>query len=191
MENKNFLCFQCSDALGGKGCTKVGVCGKTADVARMQDLLIYVTKGISAVTTQLRAENKIVKPRVNHLITMNLFVTITNANFDREVLAARVEQTLKTKAKLLAEVSDKKICPPPLSGRTNKKILTHRPRRLASARRRTKTSVASANSSLTGSKGCRLTFTTQTPSASTTKKLTPSLKPRSQNFWTTASAQMI
>ena len=111
MESKNFLCFQCSDALGGKGCTKVGVCGKTADVARMQDLLIYVTKGISAVTTQLRAENKIVKPRVNHLITMNLFVTITNANFDREVLVARVEQTLKTKAKLLTEVSDKKNLP--------------------------------------------------------------------------------
>ena len=111
MESKNFLCFQCSDALGGKGCTKVGVCGKTADVARVQDLLIYVTKSISAVTTQLRAENKIVKPRVNHLVALNLFMTITNANFDRESLVARVEQTLKTKAKLLAEISDKKNLP--------------------------------------------------------------------------------
>lgn len=111
MESKNFLCLQCSDALGGKGCTKVGVCGKTADVARVQDLLIYVTKGLAAVTTQLRAEGKIVKPRVNHLVALNLFVTITNANFDRKALVARVEQTLKTKAKLLAEVSDKKILP--------------------------------------------------------------------------------
>ncbi len=111
MESKNFLCFQCSDALGGKGCTKVGVCGKKTDVARMQDLLIYVTKGISAVTTKLRAENKIVKPRVNHLVTLNLFITITNANFDREAIVQRVEQTLRTKAKLLAEVSDKKNLP--------------------------------------------------------------------------------
>ena len=111
MESKNFLCFQCSDALGGKGCTKVGVCGKKADVARMQDLLIYVTKGISAVTTKLRAENKIVKPRVNHLITLNLFITITNANFDREAIVQRVEQTLRTKTKLLAEISDKKNLP--------------------------------------------------------------------------------
>ena len=111
MESKNFLCFQCSDALGGKGCTKVGVCGKKADVARMQDLLIYVTKGISAVTTQLRAEGKPVKPRVNHLVTMNLFMTITNANFDLEALVKRVEQTLKTKAKLLAEVNDQKNLP--------------------------------------------------------------------------------
>ena len=111
MDVKNFLCFQCSDALGGKGCTKVGVCGKKADVARIQDLLIYVTKGIAAVTTQLRAENKIVKPRVNHLITLNLFMTITNANFDRESIVGRVEQTLKTKAKLLAEIDDKKNLP--------------------------------------------------------------------------------
>ena len=105
------FCYQCSDALGGKGCTVAGVCGKKADVAEMQDLLIFVTKGISAVTTKLRAEGKPVKARVNHLITLNLFVTITNANFDKESLAARVEQTLKTKAKLLAEVSDKNNLP--------------------------------------------------------------------------------
>lgn len=108
---EKFLCFQCSDALGGKGCTVAGVCGKKAPVARMQDLLIYVTKGIAAVTTQLRAENKIVKPRVNRLIALNLFMTITNANFDKAALVGRVEQTLKTKAKLLAEIDDKKILP--------------------------------------------------------------------------------
>ena len=110
MENK-FLCYQCSDALGGKGCTKVGVCGKKADVAHMQDLLIFVTKGISAVTTKLRAEGKPVKARVNHLITLNLFITITNANFDREAIVERIEQTIKTKAKLLAALDDKKNLP--------------------------------------------------------------------------------
>ena len=108
MESKMF-CYQCSDALGGKGCTKVGVCGKKPEVAIMQDLLIYATKGLSAVTTQLRAEGKIVKPYVNHLITLNLFTTITNANFDREALVKRIEQTLKTKEKLLAELDDKNL----------------------------------------------------------------------------------
>ena len=108
MENKMW-CFQCSDALGGKGCTMSGVCGKKSDVAKMQDLLIYVTKGISTVTTQLRAEGKPVKTRVNHLITLNLFMTITNANFDREAIVKRIEQTLKTKSKLLDAVDDKKI----------------------------------------------------------------------------------
>ena len=111
MESKNFLCFQCSDALGGKGCTKVGVCGKKSDVAKMQDLLIFATKGISAVTTRLRAEGKPVKPHVNRLITLNLFMTITNANFDRKAFIQRVEQTLKTKSKLLDAVDDKKNLP--------------------------------------------------------------------------------
>lgn len=110
MEN-NFFCYQCSDALGGKGCTVSGVCGKKPDVARMQDLLIFVTKGIAAVTTRLRAEKKPVKARVNRLITLNLFTTITNANFDKEAISKRVEQTLRTKAKLLAALDDKNNLP--------------------------------------------------------------------------------
>ena len=105
------FCVQCQETAGNKGCTKVGVCGKKPEVARMQDLLIYATKGISAVTTRLRAENKIVKARVNHLVTLNLFVTITNANFDRDAIIKRIEQTLKTKAKLLAAVDDKANLP--------------------------------------------------------------------------------
>ena len=110
MENK-FWCFQCQETFRNKGCSQIGVCGKKSDVALAQDLLIYVTKGISAVTTQLRAENKPVKSRVNHLVTLNLFVTITNANFDRAAIVKRIEQTLKTKAKLLAAVDDKKNLP--------------------------------------------------------------------------------
>ena len=110
MATKMF-CAQCSDAAGGKGCTVSGVCGKKPEVAAAQDLLIYVTKGICAVTTRLRAEGKPVKPRVNRLVVMNLFVTITNANFDREALIGRVEQTLKTKAKLLAALDDKTNLP--------------------------------------------------------------------------------
>mgnify|MGYP002869364488 CR=1 FL=1 len=89
MEAKMF-CYQCQETAGGKGCTMSGICGKKPEVAKMQDLLIYATKGIAAVTTRLRAEGKPVKLRVNHLITLNLFTTITNANFDREKILERV-----------------------------------------------------------------------------------------------------
>ena len=108
MNNKMF-CYQCQETAGGKGCNVSGVCGKKPEVAKAQDLLIYVTKGISAVTTRLRAENKIVKARINRLVTLNLFTTITNANFDREKILERVQKTLTAKGKLLAEVDDKNL----------------------------------------------------------------------------------
>ncbi len=79
------FCFQCQETAGNKGCTLNGVCGKTAALANMQDLLIYVTKGLSEVTTKLRFEGRNILPEVNHYITLNLFTTITNANFDDEV----------------------------------------------------------------------------------------------------------
>lgn len=105
MENKMF-CYQCQETAGCKGCTQVGVCGKKPEVAAMQDLLVYVSKGLSNVTTQLRKEGKPVSAEVNHLATLNLFITITNANFDEEAIAARVEETLAVKNELLAQVSD-------------------------------------------------------------------------------------
>lgn len=105
MENKMF-CYQCQETAGCKGCTMVGVCGKQPDVAAMQDLLVYVSKGISAVTTALRKEGKPVAAEINHLITLNLFTTITNANFDKESIEARIRATLDTKKELLAQLSD-------------------------------------------------------------------------------------
>ena len=106
MENKMF-CYQCQETAGCTGCTKFGVCGKSPDLARMQDLLVYVTKGLSEVTTRLRAEGKEVSSQVNHLITINLFTTITNANFDDAVFYARVKETLVTKEELLAKLENK------------------------------------------------------------------------------------
>ncbi len=106
MENKMF-CFQCQETAGCKGCTQVGVCGKKPEVAAMQDLLIYVTKGLSAVTTRLRAEGKQVAREVNHLVTKNLFITITNANFDREAIIEAIETTLKVKAECLAALTSR------------------------------------------------------------------------------------
>ena len=105
MERQMF-CFQCQETAGCKGCTMVGVCGKKPDVAAAQDLLVYVSKGISAVTTALRKEGQTVAPEINHLITLNLFVTITNANFDKESIEVRIRATLDAKQELLARLKD-------------------------------------------------------------------------------------
>lgn len=105
MEEKMF-CFQCQETAGGKGCRFAGVCGKSSDTAGMQDLLIYVTKGLSAVTTALRKEGKEISKEVNHLVSVNLFTTITNANFDKAAIEDRIEKTLNTEkdlAELLSE----------------------------------------------------------------------------------------
>ena len=103
MEEKMF-CYQCQETAGCKGCTMSGVCGKKPDVAAMQDLLVYVTKGVSAVTTMLRKEGKNISAEVNHLITLNLFTTITNANFDKESIEERIRTTLEVKDSLLEEL---------------------------------------------------------------------------------------
>ena len=105
-ENLMF-CYQCQEAAGCKGCTKVGVCGKKPDTAGLQDLLIYVSKGLSEVTTKLRNEGKEVSADVDHLITLNLFTTITNANFDNDVFNDRIKMTLNVKSNLLNQLSDK------------------------------------------------------------------------------------
>lgn len=100
-------CMQCQETAGNKACTKVGVCGKSADLANMQDLLIYVTKGLSEVTTRFRSEGKEISKEVNHYITLNLFTTITNANFDEDVFYARVKETLAMKNELMEQLSNK------------------------------------------------------------------------------------
>ena len=111
METNKMFCFQCQETAQCKGCTVSGVCGKRPEVAAMQDLLIYVTKGLSSVTTALRAEGKKIGLDVNHLVTMNLFMTITNANFDREAIIKAVEKTLAVKEELLAQIDDRSKLP--------------------------------------------------------------------------------
>lgn len=104
MENQMF-CYQCQETAGCSGCTRVGVCGKQPDVAAMQDLLVYATKGISAVTTTLRQEGVEIQPAVNHMITLNLFTTITNANFSKQAIIARIQETLSEKDLLLSKLN--------------------------------------------------------------------------------------
>ena len=106
MENKMF-CYQCQETAGCTGCTKVGVCGKSPETARMQDLLIYTSKGLSEITTRLRNEGKKISADVDHLITLNLFTTITNANFDIDVFFDRVRMTLNAKNDLITQLKNK------------------------------------------------------------------------------------
>jgi len=106
MDNKMF-CFQCQETARNIGCTQAGVCGKDAGTSNMQDLLIWVTKGLSQVTTRLRAEGETIPTDVNHMVTFNLFSTITNANFDEQVFIERILLVIATKKTLLAQLSNK------------------------------------------------------------------------------------
>lgn len=104
MAEAKMFCYQCQETAQCKGCTISGVCGKKPEVAAMQDLLIYATKGLSIVTTALRNAGKSVSREINHMVTMNLFITITNANFDRDAIIRAIEKTLAAKQDLLAEL---------------------------------------------------------------------------------------
>ena len=103
MDNRMF-CYQCQETSAGKGCTIQGVCGKKQEIALMQDLLIYVTKGLCAVTTALRSQNIPVVESVNHLVIKNLFSTITNANFKQDDFIENIKQVLYVKQALLMQV---------------------------------------------------------------------------------------
>ena len=105
MEPKMF-CFQCQETAGNKGCMFGGVCGKKPETANLQDLLIYVTKGLSEITTRLRSEDKEVPAAIDRLITTNLFMTITNANFDDDRFIDRINATLSSRDELLEQLHD-------------------------------------------------------------------------------------
>lgn len=108
---ENMFCYQCQETARCQGCTVSGVCGKKPDVAAMQDLLVYVTRGLSAVTTALRGQGVVIDPAVNHQITYNLFVTITNANFDKASIQADIQAALDRKAQLLPQVANPSALP--------------------------------------------------------------------------------
>ncbi len=94
------FCYQCQETFGNAGCTRVGVCGKKPAVAALQDLLLWATKGLSAVTTYMRKSGLGVEKEVNHIVTTNLFITITNANFDEKAINDQITRTLAKKDEL-------------------------------------------------------------------------------------------
>lgn len=97
------FCYQCQETANNKGCTIQGVCGKKEDTANAQDLLVYVTKGLAEVLNKVGDDNKIFDR-----ISTNLFITITNANFDKEFIMNSVKETIKVKDSILEKLDDKK-----------------------------------------------------------------------------------
>lgn len=108
MENKMF-CWQCQETLNCKGCSVAGVCGKTANVTYLQDLLVYITKGICEITTRLREEGEVISSEINKVVLDNLFTTITNVNFSEGNIEDRIEQSLEIKRDLYGRLKNKEM----------------------------------------------------------------------------------
>lgn len=97
------FCYQCQETAKNEGCTVQGVCGKTEDTANAQDLLVYVTKGLAEVANRIADDNEEVYDRISN----NLFVTITNANFDTDAIMKVVKETIKMKDELIEKLDSK------------------------------------------------------------------------------------
>ncbi|MFA8435104.1 MAG: hydroxylamine reductase [Marinifilaceae bacterium] len=101
----SMFCYQCQEASKGVGCTIKGVCGKTDEVANIQDLLMYVLKGISVYSTKAR-EAGIENEKVNHFVMNGLFMTITNANFDKAKFVETIREGLKLREEIRKQAED-------------------------------------------------------------------------------------
>lgn len=104
----SMFCFQCQETAGNKGCTRVGVCGKPADVANLLDLLVYVSKGISYYAVKAR-ENGINNVSAETFPVEALFISLTNVNFDREAIIAKIKEGLRLKDALQTQLNQGKV----------------------------------------------------------------------------------
>lgn len=105
------FCYQCQETAANKGCTVKGVCGKNEELANLQDLLMYIMKGISRLSVRLR-KNGVEMPEVNRFIVDGLFMTVTNANFDNGRFEKKIRQAFVIRDKVrarLAETGDNPI----------------------------------------------------------------------------------
>ena len=105
-KNEEMFCYQCQETAKNIACTKRGVCGKTSDVANIEDLLVWVTKGLGEILTRMRKENKDISD-LHSYVNNNLFTTITNANFHYEDLLGKVKETIDLNQKLIKGLDDK------------------------------------------------------------------------------------
>lgn len=104
------FCYQCQEAKSNLGCDKVGVCGKTNETSNLQDLLVYVTKGVSLCAEKALAKGKL-QPEVSDFIAQALFKTITNANFKSDDIESDIRKGLELRDSLkkLAGISDTEL----------------------------------------------------------------------------------
>jgi hydroxylamine reductase len=100
------FCFQCEQTAGGKGCTKIGVCGKTPEIAAMQDLLIYQLKGISCYATKLLEKGEKLDKSWVSFIENSLFMTLTNVNFDPESHMKALKESQEIKEEIKKKVGE-------------------------------------------------------------------------------------
>lgn len=105
-KNEEMFCYQCQETAKNIACTKRGVCGKTSDVANIEDLLVWVTKGLGEILTRMRKENKDISD-LHSYVNNNLFTTITNANFHYEDLLEKVKETIDLNQRLIEGLDDK------------------------------------------------------------------------------------
>ena len=108
---EKMFCFQCQEASKGVGCSIVGVCGKSDELSAHMDLLIYVAKGISILSNKLIAKG-FHHEKVDHFVMEALFSTITNANFDVNSIAERIEKGIEIKKELIEECARRDITIP-------------------------------------------------------------------------------
>ena len=99
------FCCQCQEAAKGEGCTVKGVCGKEPETADLQDLLVYLTKGISIYTTEAK-ELGVDTPKADEFVMRSLFMTITNANFDDDAFVVQIEKALEIRDKVRAKAEE-------------------------------------------------------------------------------------
>ena len=103
----NMFCYQCQEAAKNTGCTVKGVCGKTSDVANLQDLLVFLFKGISLHTVAMRKAGLAVPAEANRFVMESLFMTITNANFDKQRFVKQIQEAIALRDKLAREINVK------------------------------------------------------------------------------------
>lgn len=104
------FCYQCEQTAGGKGCTKVGVCSKTPEIAALQDLLIYQIKGISCYAKELIDKDEKIDKEIVSFVENSLFTTLTNVNFDGDVHEKMLRQSQEIKQSLRSRVSSCSNC---------------------------------------------------------------------------------
>ena len=102
----SMFCFQCEQTAGGKGCTKIGVCGKTPQISRLQDLLIYQLKGISIYAYNLIQNGQQIDKKIVSFVENSLFTTLTNVNFDLDVHVKLLKESMDIKTKLRQQCKD-------------------------------------------------------------------------------------
>ncbi|BCZ46709.1 hydroxylamine reductase [Clostridium gelidum] len=111
MDENPMFCYQCEQTAGGKGCTKMGVCGKTPEIANLQDLLLYQCKGISCYAKELIEKGEEIEKDIVSFVENSLFTTLTNVNFDAEVHVEMLKESQKIKENLRDRVGDDKNYP--------------------------------------------------------------------------------